>query len=212
MSNKIRQILDQIAVLEAELNAAVREHSEQLRYRLEGKKVVFEQAIRETHKHVKLGVFRWFLTVRPQNYITIPIIYGMVVPMLIFDLCVTLYQWSCFPIYGITRVKRSNYFVMDHQHLAYLNVIEKAHCLYCSYAVGLLAYSTEVVSRTEQYFCPIKHAAKILGEHARYARFLEYGEADSFHDKLETFRSALSTKTSVADKPQTDSQQKDSQE
>ncbi len=211
MSNKIHQILDQIAVLEAELNAAVKESSEQLRYRLEGKKVVFEQAISEAHQRVKLGVFRWFLTVRPQNYITIPIIYGMALPMLLFDLCVTLYQWSCFPIYGITRVKRPNYFVMDHQHLAYLNIIEKGHCLYCSYAVGLLAYSTEVVSRTEQYFCPIKHAVKILGEHARYARFLEYGEAESFHDKLETFRSVLATDTPEADKPQSDPQQGDSQ-
>jgi hypothetical protein len=202
MSNRIHQILDQIAALETELNAAVKEHGEHLRYQLEGKQVVFEQAIRETHQRVKLGVFRWFLTVRPQNYITMPVIYGMVVPMFLFDLCVSLYQWSCFPIYDITRVKRSGYFVMDHQHLAYLNVIEKAHCLYCSYAVGLLAYSTEVVSRTEQYFCPIKHATKILSAHARYARFLEYGEADGFHGKLEAFRRALAADTPTADKPQ----------
>ncbi|MEJ2529226.1 MAG: hypothetical protein P8Z39_03850, partial [Gammaproteobacteria bacterium] len=163
MNNKIHHILDQIAELEAELSAAITEHGEQLRYQLEGRKVVFEQTIREAHQRVRLGVFRWFLTVRPQNYLTMPVIYGMAVPMLLFDLCVTLYQWSCFPIYRIIRVKRSDYFVMDHQHLAYLNVIEKAHCLYCSYAVGLLAYSTEIVARTEQYFCPIKHAAKILG-------------------------------------------------
>jgi hypothetical protein len=202
MSNRISQILDQIAILETELNEAVKEHSESLRYQFEGKRVVFEQAIKETHQQVKLGVFRWFLTVRPQNYITMPVIYGMAAPMLLFDFCVSLYQWSCFPIYGITRVKRSDYFVMDHQHLAYLNLIEKAHCLYCSYAVGLLAYSTEVVSCTEQYFCPIKHATKILGAHERYARFLEYGEAEDFHDKLEAFRSSLDTDMPIADKPQ----------
>ncbi len=209
MSNKIHQILDQIAALETELNAAIKEHGERLRYQLEGKHVVFEQAIREAHQRVKLGVFRWFLTVRPQNYITIPIIYGMAVPMLLFDICVSLYQWTCFPIYGINRVKRSDYCVMDHQHLAYLNVIEKAHCMYCSYAVGLLAYSTEIVSCTEQYFCPIKHAAKILDAHRRYARFLEYGEADDFHDKLETFRSALAADAFVTDKPQSDDQRRD---
>ncbi len=202
MSNKIHQILDQISALETELNAAVKEHSERLRYQLEGKHVVFEQTIKEAHQRVKLGLFRWFLTVRPQNYITMPVIYGMAAPMLLFDLCVSLYQWICFPIYGITRVKRSDYFVMDHQHLAYLNIIEKAHCLYCSYAVGLLAYSTEVVSRTEQYFCPIKHAAKILSPHARYARFLEYGEADGFHSQLETFRSALAEDSSAEEKTQ----------
>jgi hypothetical protein len=202
MSNKIHQILDQIAALEAELNAAAKEQRERLRYQLKGKHVVFEQAIKEAHQHVKLGLFRWFLTVRPQNYITMPVIYGMAAPMLLFDLCVSLYQWSCFPIYGIARVKRSDYFVMDHQHLAYLNIIEKAHCMYCSYAVGLMAYSTEVVSRTEQYFCPIKHATKIHSPHERYARFLEYGEAGAFHDKLETFRSALAADTPAGDTQQ----------
>ncbi len=201
MNNKISQILDQIAALEDELNAAVKEHSERLRYEFEGKRVVFEQAMKEAHQLVKVGVFRWFLTVRPQNYITMPVIYGMAVPMLLFDFFVSLYQWTCFPIYGIARVKRLDYFVMDHQHLAYLNVIEKAHCMYCSYAVGLLAYSTEVVACTEQYFCPIKHASKILSPHARYARFLAYGEPDDFQSKLEEYRSALAAEKSEAEKP-----------
>jgi hypothetical protein len=202
MNSRISQILDQIADLEAELNAALKEHSERLRYTLEGKRVVFEQAMKEAHRLVKVDVFRWFLTVRPQNYLTMPVIYGMAVPLLLFDICVSLYQWICFPIYRVARVKRLDYLVMDHQHLAYLNVIEKVHCMYCSYAVGLLAYSTEIVSRTEQYFCPIKHATKILSPHARYARFLEYGEADDFHGNLESFRSALTADESVEIKPQ----------
>jgi hypothetical protein len=55
----------------------------------------------------------------------------------------------------------------------------------------LLAYASEIVARTEQYFCPIKHARKVLGTHARYMRFLEYGEAEDYHDRLEQFRQAL---------------------
>ena len=82
-------------------------------------------------------------------------------------------------------------FLFDHQHLAYLNIIEKFDCLYCSYAVGLLAYALEITARTEQYFCPIKHARKMLNAHARYDRFLGYGEADDFHTKLEEYRAAL---------------------
>lgn len=191
MDSRIRQILGQISALEDELNAAIEERSRRLRYQMEGKRVVFEQAIREAHQRVKLGVFRWLLTVRPQNFLTMPIIYGMALPLLLFDLCVSLYQWICFPVYRIARVKRSGYFVMDHQQLAYLNIIEKFHCMYCSYAVGLLAYASEIVARTEQYFCPIKHARKILGAHSRYGSFMDYGEADDFHRKLEEFRAAL---------------------
>ncbi|MBI5889783.1 MAG: hypothetical protein HZB47_03790 [Nitrosomonadales bacterium] len=202
MNNRIRQLLLQITALEDELNEALKEQSGRLRYQIEGRRVVFEQAIKETHRRVKLGVFRWFLTVRPQNYITMPVIYGMALPMLLFDLCVNLYQWTCFPVYGIARVKRGSYFVMDHQHLAYLNIIEKAHCLYCSYAVGLLGFASEVVARTEQYFCPIKHAERILGAHSRYEHFLAYGEAEDFHGKLEAYRAKLAGEASRIDKPE----------
>jgi len=191
MNQRISQILDQIAVLENELHTVIEQQEGRLRYQIEGKCVTFERTIREAHLKVKMGVFRWFTTVRPQNFITMPIIYGMIVPLLLFDLFVTLYQATCFPIYRIARVRRANYIVMDHQHLAYLNIIEKVHCMYCSYAVGLLGYAQEITARTEQYFCPIKHARKVLNSHARYKHCLEYGEADNLHAKVEEFRAAL---------------------
>jgi hypothetical protein len=191
MNEKIRQILEQITVLEDELRVSLQEQQQRMLYKIYGKRIEFERSAREAHQRLKVGIFRWFCTVRPQNYLTAPIIYGMIVPLALLDLCVTFYQATCFPIYGITKVKRSDYLVYDHQHLAYLNVIEKFHCLYCSYGNGLIAYTREITARTEQYFCPIKHAHKILGHHAHYARFLDYGEAEDFHNKLEELRAEL---------------------
>ncbi len=191
MNERIRLILNQITALEDELRVALHEQESRLLYKIKGKRIEFERTIREAHLHLKVGVFRWFLTVRPQNFLTAPIIYSMIVPLALFDLCVTFFQAICFPIYGIPKVRRSDCIVMDHQHLAYLNVIEKAHCMFCSYANGVIAYSREITARTEQYFCPIKHAQKILGSHERYTRFLDYGEADDFHARLEEFRAAL---------------------
>lgn len=52
-------------------------------------------------------------------------------------------------------------------------------------------FEYEITARTEQYFCPIKHAHKIARAHVCYAKFLEYGEAASLHDKLETSRDKL---------------------
>ncbi len=187
----IRQILDQISALEDELQKAVEEREDHFRYKIENKRVIFEQAVKATHQRVKLGVFRWFATVRPQNFLTMPVIYGMIVPLVLFDLCISFYQFSCFPIYGIARVHRANYIVMDHRHLAYLNIIEKIDCMYCSYATGMIAYAREITARTEQYFCPIKHARKILSSHSRYKRFLDYGDADNFHGKVEELRTEL---------------------
>lgn len=191
MNNRIRQILDQITALEDELQKVVAEQEGRLRYQIKDRRVEFEQTIKAAHQRVKLGLFRWFMTVRPQNFLTMPIIYGMIVPLVLFDLFITFYQITCFPIYRIARVKRAHYIVMDHQHLAYLNIIEKIDCLYCSYAVGMLGYAREITARTEQYFCPIKHAKNILSTHSRYERFLDYGDADNLHRKIETLRSEL---------------------
>jgi len=191
MNHRIQQIVEQINELKSELSTLIDEKESQLRYEVKGKRVVFEQAILEAHQQVKMGVFRWFRTVRPQNYLTMPIIYGAIIPLLFLDLCLSFYQIICFPIYRIAKVKRNDYIVFDHQHLAYLNVIEKGHCLYCSYAVGVVAYGQEIIARTEQYFCPIKHARKVVCSHSRYERFLDYGEGDRFQDKLESFRNDL---------------------
>ena len=191
MNERITQILAQMAALEDDLRTAVHDQEHRMFFQIKGKRVEFERSVKAAHRKLKKNFFRWLVTNRPQNLVTGPIIYGMVVPLLMLDLGVNLYQWACFPIYGITKVRRGDYLVFDRHHLDYLNFIEKFHCTYCEYANGLMAYMGEILARTEQYFCPIKHAHKILGTHSRYNRFLDYGEADDYEAKLEEFRVAL---------------------
>ncbi len=194
MNDRIRHLLDQMSLLEEDLRVAIHEQEASALFQIKGKRVEFEESIRQAHLRLKSGFFHWLVTYRPQNLITGPIIYSMIVPLAILDFFVSLYQATCFPIYGIARVSRADYFVYDRQHLEYLNFIEKFHCTYCAYANGLVAYVTEIVGRTEEYFCPIKHARKILGTHARYARFLDYGDAADYEARLEQFRVGLGAK------------------
>jgi len=194
MNEKIRQLLDQISALEDDLRKVVQEQESSALYKIKGKRVEFEETIRQTHLRLKKGFFHWLVTYRPQNLITGPIIYSMIVPMLFLDLCVSFYQATCFPIYGITKVRRDDYIVFDRQQLGYLNFVEKFHCTYCAYGNGLMAYVSEIVGRTEEYFCPIKHARKMLGQHSRYGRFLNYGDATDYEARLEEFRVRLGDK------------------
>ncbi len=191
MNERISRILAQMAALDDELRDAVHEQESRMFFQIKGKRVEFERTVKEAHVKLKTGVMRWLVTNRPLNLITGPIIYAMIVPLLMLDLCVSFYQWSCFPIYGITKVRRGDYIVFDRHHLGYLNAIERFHCTYCEYANGLIGYLREIIARTEQYFCPIKHARKILGTHGRYNRFLDYGDADNYQARLEEFRVAL---------------------
>jgi len=191
MNDRIRSLLSQMGALEEELRDALHEQETGLLFQIKGKRVEFERSIQEAHRQLKTGFFRWLVANRPQNLITGPIIYSMIIPLLVLDLFVSFYQATCFPIYRVAKVRRADYIVLDRQHLEYLNFIEKFHCTYCAYASGLSGYVAEIVARTEQYFCPIKHARKILGTHSRYARFLDYGEAADYEAKLEAFRVAL---------------------
>jgi hypothetical protein len=191
MNERIQQILAQMAALEADLRTAVHDQESRMFFQIKGKRIEFERSTKEAHRKLKTSFFRWLVTNRPQNLITGPLIYGMVIPLLMLDACVTVYQWTCFPIYGITKVRRSDSLVFDRRHLGYLNFIEKFHCTYCEYGNGLMGYMAEILARTEEYFCPIKHAHKILGTHARYNRFLAYGEAEGYEAKLEEYRVAL---------------------
>lgn len=191
MNERIHELLTKISTLEDELRTALHEQETRVFFQINGKRIEFEDTIKKTHRRLKNRFFRWLVTNRPQNLITGPIIYGMIIPMALLDLFISLYQFTCFPIYKIAKVRRSDYIVIDRQHLEYLNFIEKFHCSYCAYAAGLIAYVTEIVAKTEQYFCPIKHARKILGTHSRYAHFLDYGEATDYEVKLEEYRVKL---------------------
>lgn len=201
MNERISQILQQINALEEEIQSELNEQRKRWFYQIHGKRVEFERSIKERHRSLKQDIFNWFLTVRPQNYLTAPIIYGMIVPMLVFDFCLMVYQLTCFPIYRIARVKRHEYISFDHRHLAYLNIIEKFDCLYCSYGNGLMAYAREIFARTEQYFCPIKHAQKVLGSHARYQSFVDYGDATDIQRKLKEIRLALLKENETSPNP-----------
>jgi len=191
MTDRIQQLLDQMTTLEDELRIALRDQPSTIFFQIKGKRVEFEKSVEAAQRKLKTNFFRWLVTNRPQNLLTGPIIYSMIIPLLITDFFISFYQISCFPIYGIKKVRRGDYIIFDRQHLSYLNFIEKFHCTYCAYGTGMIAYISEIVARTEQYFCPIKHARKIIASHSRYQQFLDYGAADNYAAKLEDYRQAL---------------------
>ena len=192
MNEKLREILADIARLEDDLAAVIQEQQEQLHYRIEGSKIRFEENLRKLHRELKTGIFAWLRDSEWRNVISAPFIYSMIVPFVLLDLFLFVYQAICFPLYRIPKVDRSRYIVIDRHHLGYLNVIEKLNCIYCGYADGLLAYARQIVSRTEMYWCPIKHARRVLDPHRNYARFADFGDGSELEAHLTEMRQAVS--------------------
>ncbi len=163
-------------------------------YRVHRGRVWFDKELRETHRKLRQSIPAYILEGNLFSLLTAPVIYSLLVPLAILDLWVTLYQWICFPVYAMARVPRRRYFAVDRHRLAYLNGIEKVNCTFCSYASGVIAYVREVAARTEQYWCPIKHARVVPAPHQRYPGFLDYGDAHGYRNELPALRHAMSAR------------------
>jgi hypothetical protein len=184
MRQQLNELLERIQTLQEEVEEEYRQHREDfLRRRAE----LADEFLRQQRRY-KVGLLRFLVRSRLLVALTAPVIYAGWIPFLLMDLFVTVYQWVCFPIYRIPRVKRADYIVFDREDLPYLNLIEKFNCFYCSYGNGVAAYLREVAARTEQYWCPIKYARRIKGAHERYPRFFDYGDAEAFRHGLNRLR------------------------
>jgi hypothetical protein len=191
MNPIISELLARIQHMESEIELEMKRKRAELQADFDETRVRFEREVLEQQRRFKTGVISYMLTANLLSVLTAPVIYSLLFPILLLDLSVTIYQHICFRAYGIPRVKRGDYFVFDRTHLAYLNLIEKINCAYCSYGNGVMAYGREVVARTEQYWCPIKHARKIMAAHPYYTGFVDFGNAQSYKDELENLRSEL---------------------
>jgi len=191
MMSRLDDLVAHVARLEREVEAELDRRRVQWRYRIEAGRVRFERDVRLAHQRVKQSIPRFLRESSVRNLLTAPLIYSIVMPIALLDVWLSLYQAVCFRAYGIERVRRSRYIVIDRQHLAYLNVIEKLNCMYCGYANGVLAYAREIAGRTEQYWCPIRHARRIRAPHEHYRHFVEYGDADGYRRRLTRLRHEL---------------------
>lgn len=200
MPSRIDDLLDRITALERDLELELNQARANWRYRIDAGRVRFEHEVRVAHRRLRQSIPRFLRESSLLTLATAPIIYSLIVPVVLLDGWITAYQAVCFRAYGIARVKRSSYIVIDRQHLAYLNAIEKLNCVYCGYANGVFAYVREVAARTEQYWCPIRHAKRVRAPHAHYREFVDYGDAEGYRRRLLPLRSELSNETPSRDR------------
>lgn len=191
MDLELEDLVDRLRKLEEEFERKLDARGAAFRYRLRDGRVEFERSVIEEHRRIRTGMIRFLRGSTAGALLIAPFVYGLIVPLVALDVAVWLYQRTCFPVWGIEPVSRGRYIVLDRRHLGYLNAIEKLNCEYCGYANGLIAYVREVASRTEQYWCPIKHALRAQSAHPRYRTYVDYGDAEGFRARLQEFRDAL---------------------
>ena len=184
MATQLDLLMEKLREVQAEIEAELAKRREELRFHIENRRIVFAKEVLRIHRELKTRATRYLIDANPLMILTAPVIYSLIVPIALLDVAAMAYQAICFPVYKIPRVRRRDYLVFDRHHLAYLNIIEKINCAYCSYANGAVAFMREVASRTEVYWCPIKHARRVLGPHPHYQGFADFGDAKGFRARL----------------------------
>jgi len=191
MAGTLDELMEKLRSVEAEIEVELAKRREELRFRIENRRIIFEEEVLKVQRAIKVGLARYIYNASPLIVLTAPVIYSMIIPIALLDVAIMAYQAICFPIYRIPRVRRTDYLIFDRHHLAYLNVLEKLNCAYCSYANGAIAFIREVAARTEIYWCPIKHARRVLGPHPHYQGFADFGDAEGFLEKLEHMKGGV---------------------
>lgn len=181
-------LAERIKTLQKELETALQEKEQRVQFAWAKGKVKFEEAVLAEHRKLKSSLARYVLDSTFLTILTAPVIYLGIVPFVLLDLFLVLYQAICFPVYGIPKVNRGDYFIFDRGRLKYLNLVERINCVYCSYGNGLFAYAVEISGRTEQHWCPIKHARRLRTAHSRYGHFLDHGNAGQYREQIDTVR------------------------
>jgi len=188
MPTPVDELLARMRALEDELQAEFARKREEIAFVVEDRRVRFAQEVLAGQRLHRVGLWRFLRGSRLAVVLTAPLIYAGFLPFALMDLFVTVYQRLCFPVYGIPRVRRADHIVFDRADLPYLNAVERFNCFYCSYGNGVAAYLREVAARTEQYWCPIKHARRVVAAHERYPHFFEFGDARAYREGLERLR------------------------
>jgi len=191
MNDRLHDLLAEMHRLEGELLTELETKKKEFLYEVKARRVQFDARILREHRKLATGLLRYLRETPLRHLLIAPVIWAALPPSLLFDLTITLYQWICFPACRIPRVRRGDHIVMDRRFLSYLNAVEKLNCLYCGYFNGLVSYAMEIGARTEQYWCPIRHAQRVRGMHSRYRQFFDYGDGKAYRQTFETRRRAF---------------------
>ena len=133
----IEETVRRLMRLEDELERKFAAQRERFHYHLEEKRAVFEAEALRRHKRIRTGLLTFLRKSPFATIIVAPAVYGLILPIALLDLGVYIFQLVCFSAWGMARIDRSEFVIVDRHRLANLNGIEKLNCAYCGYANGV---------------------------------------------------------------------------
>ena len=103
MTSQLAALMEKMRSVEAEIETELARRQEELRFRLENSRIVFEDEALRVHRAIKTRVSRYLSQANPLVMLTAPVIYSLLIPIALLDIFVIIYQATCFPVYKIHK-------------------------------------------------------------------------------------------------------------
>ena len=131
--DRISQILQEIQQKKDELFLEYEKLKGKYDFSVIKGKITFSEKAKIFQRSKKIPLLQYLVPKTFRHILSMPFIYGMIIPAVFLDICLWIYQQTAIRLYGIPLVKRSDYIQFDRKFLSYLNLMQKINCLYCSY-------------------------------------------------------------------------------
>src|SRR5664279_411974 len=88
MTAQLDELMEKLRSVEAEIETELAKRREELRFRLDNRRIVFEQEVLRIHRAIKTRASRYFIDANPWIVLSAPVIYSLIVPFVLIDIWV----------------------------------------------------------------------------------------------------------------------------
>ena len=117
MNEKIKGIIEDMEALEVKLKEEIERHESHISYEIKNGYVRFEEEILKKQKEMMKNLLTYLGEIPLLYLLSSPFVYAMIIPAMLFDLLLFIYQQMIFRIYGFRLVNRSDFIVFDRHYL-----------------------------------------------------------------------------------------------
>ncbi len=99
MNDKIRELIEEIDAMKLKLAKEIDKQESHISYEIKNGYVTFEKEVLAKQRENMKNLLSWFREVPLLHFLTSPLIYAMVIPAIIFDVLLFVYQQIAFRVF-----------------------------------------------------------------------------------------------------------------
>jgi len=101
MNDKIKEMIEEIEALKLKLGEEIAQQERHITYEIQNGYVQFEKEVLDKQKENMKNLLAWFRDIPLLHLLASPLVYGMLIPAILFDIILFIYQQVAFRIFTL---------------------------------------------------------------------------------------------------------------